>query len=123
MPVKRLSISARNKSPWLQHVDETIRKFPSISSYQAALKRASKTYEKGEAKPRKAAKPRKKAVRPKTAAQMRAARKPVMPKMARPSKAVRAARKPVMPKMARPSKEARGGIKKKGKAFSFPLDF
>ena len=112
MPVKRLSISARNKSPWLQHVDETIRKFPSLTTYQGALRKASSTYAKGEPKARVAAKPRKKAVKP-----AKKPRKPPMPKMARP------VRKPPMPKMVRPSKAARGGIKKKGKAFSFPLDF
>lgn len=93
MPVNRLSFAAREKSPWLQHVDETIRKYPSLTTYQAALKKASQTYSKGEGKSKK-----------------------TKPKKAK-------SKKPVMPKTKRPSKSARGKIKSKKGHFAFPLDF
>jgi hypothetical protein len=44
MPVKRLSLKATKSSPWLKHVDETIKEFPDLPSYKEALKKAKLSY-------------------------------------------------------------------------------
>ena len=45
--IKRLSMSAIQRSPWLEHVDETIRKNPGEKLYKNILKKASITYRQG----------------------------------------------------------------------------
>jgi len=51
--VKRLSLKSIRKSPWLEHVDETIAKFPQVGSYKQILKLASRSYEKKQVVPKK----------------------------------------------------------------------
>ena len=44
--LKRLSDKAIRSNPWLEHVDETIKKNPNVSSYKEILKKASANYKK-----------------------------------------------------------------------------
>jgi len=44
--LKRLGIKSIRQNPWLEHVDETIKKNPTVSSYKDILKKASKSYKK-----------------------------------------------------------------------------